>query len=373
MERIYLDNAATTKIRPEVLDTMVKAYSEFGNPSSVHREGQHAKKTLEEARESIASDLHCEPSEVYFTSGGTESDNWAIKCAARGHVITSKIEHPAVLRSCEMLENHGLKVTYLPADKDGIVSPDSLVKALLPDTSLVSVMMVNNEIGTIQPVSDLCKIAHDHGALFHTDSVQAVGSMPVSFSDIGADLLSFSAHKFHGPKGIGGLIVRKGVTLPSLIDGGSQEFHRRAGTENLPAILGMAEALRISCKEMDSNNEHILALHELFAALMKKEVPQVLFHGEKTNAHPGISNFYVPGMDGEKMLLLLDCKGFAVSGGAACTSREKAVSHVLTAIGCPKEEAGNSLRISIGYDNTKDEIRALVSAFASIWKSESKR
>lgn len=366
MARVYLDNAATTKIRPEVLDAMTNAYSVYGNPSSVHREGQHAKKALEEARETIASCLNCDPTEILFTSGGTESDNWAVKCACGSHVITSSIEHPAVLKSCEMLEKHGLKVTYLPVDNTGIVSADSLEKALVTDTSLVSIMLANNEIGTIEPIRDLCSIAHEHGALFHTDAVQAVGSIPVDVKELGVDLLSFSAHKFYGPKGIGGLYVKKGTPLSSLINGGSQEFHKRAGTENVPAIIGMAEALKIACAEMNETSSKIRSLRNILMKELREKFPQVLFHGNDSTTHPGIVNFYVPGMDGEKTLLLLDVKGFACSGGAACSSKDNAESHVLTAIGGTKEEAKNSLRVSIGAYNTEEEILAFSDALKSI-------
>ena len=366
MDRVYLDNAATTKIRPEVLDAMTNAYSEYGNPSSVHREGQHAKKALEEARETIALCLNCDPTEILFTSGGTESDNWAVKCACGSHVITSSIEHPAVLKSCEMLEKHGLKVTYLPVDKDGVVSPDSLGKALATDASLVSIMMSNNEIGTIEPIRDLCSIAHDHGALFHTDAVQAVGSVHVDIKELGVDLLSFSAHKFYGPKGIGGLYVKKGTALSSLLNGGSQEFHKRAGTENVPAIIGMAEALKLSVNAMNETSVRIRGLRDLLTNVMEEKFPQVLFHGNDSATHPGIVNFYVPGMDGEKTLLLLDVKGFACSGGAACSSKDNAESHVLTAIGGTKEEAKNSLRVSIGAYNTEEEILAFADALKGI-------
>ena len=366
MERVYLDNAATTKIRPEVLDVMVHAYSEFGNPSSVHREGQHAKKAIEEARESIALSLNCDPAEIYFTSGGTESDNWAVKCAAKGHVITSKIEHPAVLRSVEMLEKHGLKVTYLPVDKNGLISPDSLEKALTPDTSLVSVMMANNEIGTIEPIRELSSIAHDHGTLFHTDAVQAIGTVPVDIQKLGVDLLSFSAHKFYGPKGIGGLYVKKGTEISALLNGGSQEFNMRAGTQNVPGILGMAEALRLSVSEQEKSVARISELRDLLKKELVDKIPAVLFHGDESSSLPGIVNFYVPGMDGEKTLLLLDVKGFACSGGAACSSKDSAVSHVLSAIGATKEEAKNSLRISIGAYNEKEEIHSFVDALSSV-------
>ncbi len=369
MERVYLDNAATTKIRPEVLDVMVRAYSEFGNPSSVHREGQHAKKAIEEARDIIAFQLNCDPSEIVFTSGGTESDNWALKCAAGGHVITSKIEHPAVLRSCEMLEKHGVRVTYLPVDKHGFVSPDSLEKALTPDTSLVSIMMANNEIGTIEPIRELCGIAHEHGVLFHTDAVQAVGSVSVDIRNLGVDLLSFSAHKFYGPKGIGGLYLKKGTEISSFLNGGSQEFHMRAGTQNVQGILGMAEALRLAVDEQEESISHISFLRDLLKKTLIEKIPQVLFHGDESSAHPGIVNLYVPGMDGEKTLLLLDVKGFACSGGAACSSKDSSVSHVLTAIGAADEEAKNSLRISMGVFNKVEDIFSFVSAFSSVLNS----
>ena len=372
MDRVYLDNAATTCIRPEVLDVMTTAYtSTFGNPSSVHREGQRAKKLLEEAKESIASLLHCEPSELFFTSGGTESDNWAIRCSSEKElqIITSSIEHAAVLRSCEMREKEGSLVIYLPVDSKGRVSPHEMKRKISPDTSLVSVMLVNNEIGTIEPIQELAEIAHENGALFHTDAVQAVGSLPVDFQDLGVDLLSFSAHKFYGPRGIGGLCVKKGTKLHSFVVGGAQEFRSRAGTENLPAILGMEKALRLAEIERETVTKLIRTLSVLLRQEITKVCPQVLFHGDMENGHPGIVNLYVPGMDGEKVLLYLDLKGFACSGGAACSSKDAGVSHVLAALGVPKEEAKNSIRVSIGANNTQEEILSFVKAFASVLKA----
>lgn len=372
MTRVYLDNAATTKIRPEALDAMMSAYYEFGNPSSVHREGQSSRKALELARDSIASCLNCEPSELYFTSGGTESDNWAIRCAGKrdSHIITSSIEHPAVLRACEEMEKNGRRITYLPVDKKGRVASETLENAITSETSLVSIMMVNNEIGTIQNINELSKIAHAHGVLFHTDAVQAVGSMPVDFKSLDVDLLSFSAHKFYGPKGVGGLIVRKGVDLPSFIVGGSQEFRHRAGTENVPGIIGMAKALVIVTAELNQVSDRIRRLSYLLKSEIREVCPRVLFHGDESSSHPGIVNLYVPGMDGEKTLLLLDVKGFACSGGAACSSKNSEISHVLTALGASKEEAKNSLRISIGAYNTEEEITSFVSAFSAILRAE---
>ena len=372
MTRVYLDNAATTRIRPEVLDAMMSAYSEFGNPSSVHREGQSARKALELARDSIASCLNCEPSGLYFTSGGTESDNWAIRCAGKkgSHIITSSIEHPAVLRACEEVEKNGCRITYLPVDKNGLVDSKTLENAITSETSLVSIMMVNNEIGTIQNINELSKIAHAHGVLFHTDAVQAVGSVPVDFKSLDVDLLSFSAHKFYGPKGVGGLIVRKDVDLPSFIVGGSQEFRHRAGTENVSGIIGMAKALELVTAELNQVSYRIRELSDLLKREIREVCPRVLFHGDESSSHPGIVNLYVPGMDGEKTLLLLDVKGFACSGGAACSSKNSDVSHVLTALGASKEEAKNSLRISIGAYNTEEEITSFVSAFSAILRAE---
>ena len=289
-------------------------------------------------------------------------------CEGKKHIITSSIEHPAVLQMCKRLEEEGFRITYLPVDKYGYVSPDALEEAISDDTALVSVMMVNNEIGTIEPIIRLSEISHKHGALFHTDAVQAVGSLPVDFRELGADLLSFSAHKFHGPKGSGGLLVKNGVKIPSFVFGGAQEYHHRAGTENVPGILGMAEALAFSVNGMDEHLSHILALKDQLCALLKEACPQIVFHGDFESSHPGIVNLYVPGIDGEKMLLLLNYEGFAVSGGAACSSKDKQVSHVLKAIGTSETEAKNSLRISMSYENTEEEITSFVSAFSVIMK-----
>ena len=362
--RVYLDNAATTRVRQEVWDTMRLAFcEEYGNPSSVHTEGQYARKLLEEARKSIASNLNCSPQEIYFTSCGTESDNWAIQGVAEAnkeekrHIITSSIEHPAVIKSCGFLEEKGFRVTYLPVDRSGLVSLDSLAKALTPDTCLVSIMLGNNEIGTIEPVRELAAIAHKGGAVFHTDAVQAVGTIPVDVSSLQVDLLSLSAHKFHGPKGVGALFVRKNVKITPFIYGGSQERQYRAGTENLPGILGMAKALQLACDEMDTARNRISSLRDILEHGISGIYPKVILHGNKMNHLPGILNCSFPGKDGEKLLLMLNYYGFACSGGAACSSQNSDVSHVLTAIGTSKDEAGNSIRISIGSENTEEEIR----------------
>ena len=368
MKRVYLDNAATTKIRPEVAEVMSSVLSEnYGNPSSVHREGQAAKKCLEDARDSIAASFHCDPKEILFTSGGTESDNWAIKYGSRGgHIITSSIEHPAVLESFQAMEKHGIKVTYLPVDKYGLVSSKDLKDAITGDTTLVSVMMVNNEIGTIEPIAELSKIAHDHGVLFHTDAVQAAGQLPIDLSALKVDMLSFSAHKFHGPKGVGGLFVRKDTKLLSMLSGGHQEFGYRAGTENLPGIAGMAKALDLACEEMDETLSRIHALKDLLRSELSNSFPTIIFHGAIDLCHPGILNFYIPGIDGEKTLLLLDLKGFACSAGAACTSKADTVSHVITSLGGSEDESMNSIRVSIGRENNEEDIKSFVFTLRSI-------
>ncbi len=368
MNRVYLDNAATTKIRPEVAEVMSSAlFENYGNPSSVHREGRSAKKCLEDARDSIAASFHCDPKEILFTSGGTESDNWAVKYGSRGgHIITSCIEHPAVLQSFQTMEKHGFKVTYLPVDKYGLVSPKDLKDAISGDTTLVSVMMVNNEIGTIEPFAELSEIAHEHGVLFHTDAVQAAGQIPIDLSALSVDMLSFSAHKFHGPKGVGGLFVRKDTKLLSMLSGGHQEFGYRAGTENFPGIAGMSKALELACEEMDETSSRIRSLKELMRSELSRNIPNIIFHGATDRSHPGILNFYIPGTDGEKTLLLLDLKGFACSAGAACTSKADTVSHVITSLGGSKDESKNSIRVSIGRDNSEEEIKSFVSALCSI-------
>jgi len=371
--RVYLDNAATTKVRPEVFEAMrLVLCEEYGNPSSVHQEGLRARKLLEEARDSVACSLGAKPEEIFFTSGGTESDNWAIKGVLKQsdekkrHVITSSIEHPAILRSCRQLENSGYKITYLPVDKYGLVSPDSLAKALTPDTALVSIMTANNEIGTIEPVSRLSAISREHGVLFHTDAVQAVGNIPVDVSKLGIDLLSFSAHKFHGPKGTGGLYVQKGVKIAPLIDGGAQERKFRAGTENLPGIIGMKEALALSVSEMKDTQFHIAKLRDLLITEVLALVSDVKINGHPQDHLPGIVNLTFPGKDGERLLLMLNYEGFACSGGAACSSSSSEVSHVLTSIGLSREEAKSSLRVSIGCMNTEDEIRQFVKALCRV-------
>ena len=368
MKRVYLDNAATTKIRPEVAEVMSNVLSEnYGNPSSVHREGQSAKKCLEDARDSIAASFHCDPKEILFTSGGTESDNWAVKYGSGGgHIITSCIEHPAVLQSVQAMEKHGLRVTYLPVDKYGLVSPKDLKNAISEDITLVSVMMVNNEIGTIEPIAELADIAHEHGVLFHTDAVQAAGQIPIDLSSLDVDMLSFSAHKFHGPKGVGGLFVRKETKLLPMFSGGHQEFGYRAGTENLPGIAGMAKALKLACEEIEETSSRIRSLMELLRSELSRSFPNIIFHGATNRSHPGILNFFISGMDGEKILLLLDLKGFACSAGAACTSKSDTISHVISALGGAKKESGNSIRVSIGRENNEEEITSFVSALSSI-------
>ena len=368
MKRVYLDNAATTKIRPEVAEVMSSVlFENYGNPSSVHREGQAAKKCLEDARDSIAASFHCDPKEILFTSGGTESDNWAIKYGSRGgHIITSCIEHPAVLESFQAMEKHGIKVTFLPVDKYGLVSSKDLKDAITGDTTLVSVMMVNNEIGTIEPIAELSKIAHDHGVLFHTDAVQAAGQLPIDLSALKVDMLSFSSHKFHGPKGVGGLFVRKEAKLLPMLSGGHQEFGYRAGTENLPGIAGMAKALDLACEEMDETLSRIHALKDLLRSELSNSFPTIIFHGAIDLCHPGILNFYIPGIDGEKTLLLLDLKGFACSAGAACTSKADTVSHVITSLGGSEDESMNSIRVSIGRENNEEDIKSFVFTLRSI-------
>ena len=364
MTRVYLDHAATTPLRPEVLEAMKPSWDgTCGNPSSVHREGQKARKLLEEARDRIAANLDASSEELFFCSGGTEANNWALRALSsekKRHVIVSSIEHPSVLRTCDALEREGFRITYLPVDEYGIVSPFSLEKALSPDTSFVSVMMANNEIGTIEPIRELTEITHKHGVLFHTDAVQAVGSIPISFHELGVDAMSFSSHKFGGPSGIGGVLFRKGLPVSPLILGGEQESGRRAGTENLAGILGMDRALALSCEEFSNTIPSITSKRDHLIQEVLSKIPYARLCGHPTDRLPGNAHFIFDGVDGEALLLYLNVDGFACSSGSACTSSHQETSHVLNAIGLKWETARSALRISLGYENTEEEISSFL-------------
>lgn len=364
---IYLDHAATTPTRPEVVDAMVPFFTEhFGNASSIYRLGRENRKAVDAARADIAKTLGAEPAEIFFTGSGSEADNWAIKGAAAAkagkgkHLITSSIEHPAVLEVFEYLAKNGYEVTYLPVDAEGLVAPQSLRAAMRPDTTLVSIMTANNEIGTIQPIAALSTIAREGGALFHTDAVQAAGNIPVNVRDMGVDLLTVSAHKFYGPKGIGALYVRKGVRIDPLLHGGHQERGKRAGTENVPGIIGMAKAIVLASEELDAHARHISTLRDMAMTAILARVPHIKLNGHPTQRLPGNLNLSFRFIEGESLLLMLDMKGIAASSGSACTSGSLDPSHVLLAIGLPHEIAHGSLRLSFGTMNTEEDVRVLV-------------
>ena len=367
MNRIYLDNASTTALSPEVFREMESALKEcYGNPSSIHGTGREAHRILDRARKRVAAALGAAPQEIYFTSGGSESDNWAIKGAAfsragKGrHLITGAIEHHAVLNTCRWLEKQGFEVTFLPVDGEGRVDPDSVRKAIRPDTVLISVMTANNEIGTLQPVAEIGEVAREHGILFHTDAVQAIGAMKVDVGSLKADLLSLSAHKFHGPKGAGALYVRRGTKLDSLIHGGSQERGMRAGTENVPAIAGMGIAAEAAAEDPEARAGRIAVLRNLLIRGIQDRVPEAILNGSRTERLPGNVHFTFPGVDGEALLLRLDLAGIACSGGSACTSGSAEPSHVLAAIGQGPELSRGGLRMTIGDLNTEEEIREVL-------------
>jgi cysteine desulfurase len=370
--RIYLDNAATTKVRPEVLEAMLPWFTEdFGNASSVHSFGRKTQRAVDEAREKVAGLLGAAASEIYFTSGGTEADNWAVKGYAlkhrdRGkHIITSAIEHHAVLHSFEALKKQGFEVMLLPVDESGVVKPETLKAAMRPDTIFVSVMMANNEIGTIEPVAELARVAHEGGAVFHTDAVQAVGHIPVNVKDLGVDMLTLAAHKFHGPKGIGALYIRRGLNLESLMDGGAHERGKRAGTTNHPGIIGLAKALELSVGEMPETSRKVTALRDrLIRGVL--EIRDARLNGHATQRLPGNANFSFSGMEGEALVLSLDIAGIAASSGSACSSGSLEPSHVLMALGVPIGAAHSSLRLSIGEDNTEEEIDYTIGKVAQI-------
>jgi cysteine desulfurase len=370
---IYLDNAATTATYPEVAEAMLPWFTErYGNPSSLYEFGQDAKAAIDDARERIAAHLGAPPQDLYFTACGTESDNWALKATAEAyagkgkHIITSSVEHHAVLHTAEWLEKQGFDVTYLPVDAEGIVNPADLSAALREDTTLVSVILANNEIGAIQPIRELAAIAHEHGALFHTDAVQAVAHLPVDVQNFGVDMLSASAHKFHGPKGIGLLYIRKGIKTHSFLHGGAQERKRRAGTENVPAIIGMAKALDLCMARFDERIEHELELRDRLIERVLAEVGHVRLNGHRRLRLPNNANFSFEFIEGESLVLALAQKGVLGSSGSACASGSLDPSHVLLAIGLPHEIAHGSLRLTIGEDITREDIDYTVEAIKEV-------
>lgn len=364
---VYVDNAATTAVTPSVLESMLPFYKEiYGNPSSIYSMGRIAKEAVTEAREKIAKCIGAEPDEIFFTSGGSESDNWAIKGVARklakvgkNHIITSKIEHHAVLHTVEALKKEGFEVTYLDVDKDGFVSPNDLKKAIKDNTALVSIMYANNEIGTIQDISKLSSVCKEKNVIFHTDAVQAAGHVPIDVKKQGIDLLSLSGHKFHGPKGIGALYIKKGIKLENLIEGGAQENGHRAGTENVAGIVGLSVALDEACSHMEENTAKLVALREKVISELSK-IKRSRLNGHPLKRLPGNINMCFEGIEGESMLLMLDAKGICASSGSACTSGSLDPSHVLLAIGLPHEIAHGSLRISLSEFNTLEEVNYII-------------
>ena len=361
--KVYADNAATTAVSPQVLEAMLPFYKEvYGNPSSLYSLGQEAKAPLEEARETVARCLGAEAREIYFTSCGTESDNWAIKGAAHAmkkkgktHIITSAFEHHAVLHTCQALEKEGFTVTYLPVHENGIVRPEELEAAITEETGLVTIMYANNEIGTIQPIPEIGAICKAHGVLFHTDAVQAVGNVAIDVKAQNIDMLSLSGHKLHAPKGVGALYVRTGVVIQNFMDGGAQERGKRGGTENVASIVGLATALKRACATMEERRVKLTAMRDKLIDGLSK-IERCRLNGDREHRLPGNVSFCFQGVEGESLLLMLDLKGISASSGSACTSGSLDPSHVLLAIGLPHEVAHGSLRLSFGDENTMEDI-----------------
>lgn len=361
--KIYFDNAATTPVRKEVYEEILPYFMQYyGNASSVYTIARESKKALEKAREQVAKVLNAEPSEIYFTAGGSESDNMALKGVAEAlekkgkHIITTKIEHHAILHTCEYLEERGFEVTYLPVDEYGKISLEELKKAIRNDTILISVMFANNEIGTIQPIAEIGAIAKERGIYFHTDAVQAVGHVKIDVQKMNIDLLSLSGHKLCGPKGIGAIYIRKGINIKPLIHGGAQEKRRRAGTENIAGIVGLGKAIELAEKEMEENTKKLIYLRDKLIQGILEKIPYSKLNGHPTDRLPGNCNVSFEFIEGESMLLLLDSKGIAASSGSACTSGSLDPSHVLLAIGLPHEKAHGSLRLTLEYYNTEEEV-----------------
>ena len=370
---IYLDNAATTKTAPEVVEAMLPYFSEnYGNPSSVYSFASKNKDAVTEQREIIARALGAKTNEIYFTAGGTESDNWALKATAEAyaskgkHIITTKIEHPAILHTGEYLEGRGFEVTYLDVDENGLVRPEEVEAAIRPDTILISVMFANNEIGTIEPIKEIGRIAHEHGVLFHSDAVQAFGQVPIDVDELGIDMLSASGHKLNGPKGIGFLYIRKGVKIRSFIHGGAQERKRRAGTENVPGIIGLGKAVERAVATMAERSAKEIELRDYLIGRVLEEIPYCRLNGDPVDRLPNNANFSFEFIEGESLLIMLDMKGICASSGSACTSGSLDPSHVLLAIGLPHEIAHGSLRLTLGEETTREDIDYVVDSLKEI-------
>ena len=363
MRRVYLDNNATTEVAPEVMGAMLPCYREFyGNASSVHWYGQEAKALMDKARQQVATLLNAEPNEIVFTSGGTESDNLAIRGIVDSvpgtgkHIITSQIEHHAVLHTGQMLQKLGIKVTYVPVDAEGLVDPAEIEKSITPETVLISIMHSNNEIGAIQPVQEIGAIARARDIYFHTDAVQAAGKVPLDVEQLGVDLLSIAGHKFHAPKGVGALYIKKGTKIRSLLYGGAHERNRRAGTENIPHIVGLGKASELAMTEMENNTGRILELRNYFEGEIFRRIPHTSLNGPRTRRIPNTANIRFEQVESEALLINLDLAGVACSTGSACTSGSIEPSHVLTALGLPPEQAFSSIRFSLSKFTTREEI-----------------
>lgn len=359
---VYLDNAATTSTKKEVVDAMYPFFTEsFGNPSSVYDFAAKNKKAVNDSRQTIADALHADVRDIYFTAGGSESDNWALIATAEAyenkgkHIITSKIEHHAILHTCDYLESRGFEITYIDVDENGILKLDELKKAIRPDTILISVMFANNEIGTIQPIKEIGEIAKEHDILFHTDAVQAFGQIPINVDELHIDMLSASGHKLHGPKGIGFLYIRKGLKLRSFIHGGAQERKRRAGTENVPGIVGLGKAVSIAVETMDERIKHETEVRDYMIEKIKKTIPYCRLNGDRAKRLPNNVNFSFQFVEGESLLIMLDMEGICASSGSACTSGSLDPSHVLLAIGLPHEIAHGSLRMTLSEETTIED------------------
>lgn len=373
MKNVYMDYSATTPVKKEVLDAMLPYFSEhFGNPSSLYSIAHESKEALEKARGQVASLIGAKANEVFFTAGGSEADNWALEGVADAlkdkgnHIITTKIEHHAILHTAEYLEKHGIDVTYLDVDAEGRVNPEDVEKAITDKTVLISIMMVNNEVGTIEPIKEIAEIAHNHGILLHTDAVQALGNVPIDVNNMSIDLMSMSGHKIYGPKGVGALYIRKGTKISNFIHGGAQEMKKRAGTENLAGIVGFGKAAELAKENLESHINRVSELRDYFISEVTSKIPDTIVNGSMEHRHPGNANISFEYIEGESMLILLDMNGISVSTGSACSSKSLTPSHVLSAMGIPVERIHGTLRFTIGDPTTKEDIDYVIEKLVEI-------